>query len=88
MATTWADHIFKCNFANEDVSISIKIPRNFVPKDPINNKWSLIQVMARHQFRQQTIPSTIDDPVEWHMYANELISHTQPLIVNYLIWLS
>ena len=31
MAATWAD-IFKCNFLFENVSISIEISLNFVPK--------------------------------------------------------
>ena len=48
MDATWAD-IFKCNFVNENVSIAIKIPLNFVPKAPINNRWSLVQVMAWHR---------------------------------------
>ena len=46
MAATWADDIFKCNFVNENVSVSIKIPLNFVPKAPIDNNLSLVQVMA------------------------------------------
>ena len=46
MAATWADDIFKCNFINENVWVSIKIPLNFVPEGPINNKFSLVQVMA------------------------------------------
>ena len=46
MAATWVDNIFKFNFVNENVSISLKIPLNFFPKGPIDNKWSLVQVMA------------------------------------------
>ena len=46
MAANWADDIFKCNFVNENASVSINIPLNFVLKGPIDNKWSLVQVMA------------------------------------------
>ena len=40
------DDIFKCTFFNENVWISIKISLNFVPKGPINNIPSLVQIMA------------------------------------------
>ena len=40
------DAIFKCIFLNENVWISIKISRNFVPKGPINNISALVQIMA------------------------------------------
>ena len=47
MAATRTDNIFKCNFVNENVSISIKIRLDFVPnKGLIDNNWSLVQVMA------------------------------------------
>ena len=49
MVGTLADDIFKCNFLNDNGSISIKISLNFVPKGPIDNKWSLLQVMAWRQ---------------------------------------
>ena len=32
MDATWADAIFKCNSINENVSVIVKIPLNFVPK--------------------------------------------------------
>ena len=38
MAATLADDIFKCNFVNENVLISIRTSPNFVPKGPIDNK--------------------------------------------------
>ena len=46
MAATWADDIFKCFFFNENILVSIKNSLNFVPKDPIDNKPLLVQVMA------------------------------------------
>ena len=43
------DDIFKCIFLNENVWILIKISPKFVPKGPINNIPSLVQIMAwRH----------------------------------------
>ena len=40
------DSIFKCIFLNDNIRISIKIPLKFVPKGPINNIPSLVQIMA------------------------------------------
>ena len=42
----FADDTFKRIFLNENVRISIKISLKFVPKGPINNNPSLVQVMA------------------------------------------
>ena len=42
----FADDIFKCNFLNENVKISIIIWLKFVPKEPINNIPALVQIMA------------------------------------------
>ena len=42
----FADDILKCIFLNENVWISIKISLKFVPKGPINNIPSLVQIMA------------------------------------------
>ena len=42
----FADDIFKCIFFNENVWIPIKISLKFVPKGPINNIPSLVQIMA------------------------------------------
>ena len=42
----FADDIFKCIFINENVSISIKISLNFIPKGPIKNIPALVQIMA------------------------------------------
>ena len=42
----FADDIFKCIFLNENVRIPIEISLKFVPKGPINNIPSLVQIMA------------------------------------------
>ena len=43
------DDIFKYNFLNENVWISIEISLKFVLKGPINNIPALVQVMAWHR---------------------------------------
>ena len=40
------DNIYKCNFLNENVWISIKSSLKFVSKGPINNIPALVQIMA------------------------------------------
>ena len=40
------DDTFKLIFLNENVRIAIKISLKFVPKGPINNVRSLVQIMA------------------------------------------
>ena len=42
----FTDDIFKCIFLNENVWIPIKISLRFVPRGPINNIPTLVQVMA------------------------------------------
>ena len=42
----FADAIFKCIFFNENIWIFIKISLKFVPRGPINNIPSLVQIMA------------------------------------------
>ena len=45
----FADDIFKCTFLNENVGISLKISLQFVPKVPINNIPTLVQIIAWHR---------------------------------------
>ena len=42
----FADNTFKRIFLNENVRISIKISLKFVPKGPINNNPSVVQIMV------------------------------------------
>ena len=58
MAATLAYDIFKCNFINENTLISIKTSLNVVHKGPIENKSSLVQVMAWHQTGDKPLPET------------------------------
>ena len=46
MATIVADSFFKCIFLNENDRIPIQISLKFVPRSPINNKPTLVQVMT------------------------------------------
>ena len=43
------DNIFKYIFFNENVWVPMKISLKFVPKGPINDKSTLIQIMVWHQ---------------------------------------
>ena len=45
----FADDIFKYIFVNEKLCSLIRLSLKFVPKDLINNKSSLVQVMAWHR---------------------------------------
>ena len=45
----FADYVFKCNFLNENVWIPIKISLKFVPKGPIDDIPTLVQIMAWRQ---------------------------------------
>ena len=42
----FADDVFKCIFLNENIWISIRMSLKFVPKGPVNNIPSLVQIMA------------------------------------------
>ena len=55
MTATLAGDTFKYKFVNENVLISIKISLNFVPKCPIDNKCSLVQVMAWHRIGDKSL---------------------------------
>ena len=60
---------FQSHFVNENVRISIKFSLKFVPKGPINNIPSLVQIMAlrrpgaSHYLNQRLL-------IYWHMYAS------------------
>ena len=62
-----ADDILKCIFMNEKFCILIQISLMFVPKDPIDNKSALVQVMAWRRNRRQAITWDNVDPVHWHI---------------------
>ena len=49
MAAFLAEDIFKCIFLNENDRIQIQISLKLVPKNPVDNKPVLVQVMAWRQ---------------------------------------
>ena len=61
------NNIFKCIFFYENVWISIKISLKFVPKVPIDNKPTLVQIMAWHW---PAIIWTNDGLVYWCIHAS------------------
>ena len=56
MAAMLADDIFKCIFFNENDRIPIQISLKFVPMSPIDNKPTLIQIMAWYRIGDVPIP--------------------------------
>ena len=60
---------FQMHFFNENVWILIKISLKFVPKGPINNIPTSVQVRAAPN-RRQAIIWTNDDLIYWHIYAS------------------
>ena len=56
MAAILADNIFKCIFVNENDTIPIQISLKFVPRSPIDNKPTLVQVMACCRIGDKPLP--------------------------------
>ena len=55
----FADDVFKCICMNEKLCISIRISLEFVPKDPIDNKSALVQVMVWCRIDDKPLPEAI-----------------------------
>ena len=55
----FADDIFKRIFFNENIWIPIKISLKFVPKGPINNIPSLVQIMAWRRSGDKPLSETM-----------------------------
>ena len=49
MADIFPDNIFKCIFVNKNVWILNASWLKFVPRDPIDNKTALVEIMAWHR---------------------------------------
>ena len=56
MATILADDIFKGIFLNETDEIPIQISLTLVPRSPIDNKSTFVQVMAWHRTGNKPLP--------------------------------
>ena len=71
------DDIFNCIFLNEKVWILIKISLKFVPKGPINNIPSLVQIMAWRRPGDEPLSEPMmvrlptDICVTWPQWVNE-----------------
>ena len=63
----FADDIFKCIFLNENLWIPIKISLKFLPRGPINNVPSLVQIMAWRRPGDKPLSETI--LVKWSMHT-------------------
>ena len=59
MASIWADDILKCIFLNENDKIPIQISLTLVPRSPIDNKPSLVQVMAWRRIGGKPLPEPL-----------------------------
>ena len=55
----FVDDVFKCVFLNSNVWISRKISLKFVPKSPINNIPSLVQIMAWRRQGDKSLSETM-----------------------------
>ena len=73
----FADDIFKRIFFNENVWISIKISLKFVPKGPINNIPSLVQIMAWRRWGDKPLSEPMMVSLPTHIFV------TRPQWVNY-----
>ena len=56
MASTLADDNFNCIFLNENDRISIRFSLKFVPKNLIENKPALVEVMAWRRIGAKPLP--------------------------------
>ena len=56
MAAIFADDILKCIFLNENSRIPIGISLKFVPRNPIDNKPALVQVMVWRRTGDKPLP--------------------------------
>ena len=68
----FADDIFKCIFLNENVWISIKISLKFVPRGPINNIPSLVQIMAWRRSGDKPLSETMMVSLTTHICVTRL----------------
>ena len=63
----FADDMFKCIFLNENVWIPIEISLKCVPKVPINNIPSLVQIMAWRRSGDKSLSEPMMDSLLTHI---------------------
>ena len=84
----FADDIFKCIFLNENAWILIKISLKFIPKGPINNIPSLVQIMVwlrpctKPLSEPMMVSLLIQICVTRPQWVNSSLPCTQPVIHN------
>ena len=76
----FADDIFKCISLNENVWILLKISLIFVPKGPINNIPTLVQVMAKRHPGDKPLSEPMMVSLSTHICV------TRPQWVKVLAW--
>ena len=59
MAPILPDGIFKCIFLNKNDQITIQISEKFVPRSPIDNKPTLVQLMAWRRTGDKPLPEPV-----------------------------
>ena len=85
----FADDIFKCIFVNENLWIPLKISLKFVPKGPINNIPSLVQIMAWRRTGDKPLsePMMVRLPtyicVTWPQWVNCWYIHARKFYTYY-----
>ena len=88
------DDILKFTLLNENISISLKIPLWFVPKGPINNIPSLVQIKAWHRPGDKPLSEPNMVRVPTHIgHSASVSSYDQnmgmkPMFTTYLVALS
>ena len=83
----FADDVFKCIFLNENVWILLKISLKFVPKGPINNIPSLVQVMAWRRPGDKPLSEPMMVSLLTHIcVARPQLVNNQPQSTTFMIW--
>ena len=92
----FADDVFKCIFLNENVWILLKISLKFVPKGPINNMPSLVQVMTWRRPGDKPLSEpmlvsllthiSVTRPISLDMWDKQSYYLRHPSFTKYNLW--
>ena len=92
----FTDDIFECIFLNENSWISIKISLKFVPKGPINNIPSLVQIMVWRRPGDKPLSEQMMVNLLTHIYVAEVYTSLKfilkdqisniPALVQIMVW--
>ena len=80
----FADDVFKCVFLSENVWILITISLKFVPRGPINNIPSLVQVMAWRRLGDNPLSETMMVKSSTHICVTrpQWVNNCLPILWN------